>query len=100
MSIKDKLIDLYYYILQGEGGKENRAKLLKLSEGELIDYIQCIFDTNVKSKADEMFNQMKTVFYDSLDSPQTYEDLLIKYENDIRSHIKVSNEKLLKDRLN
>lgn len=92
MSIKDKLIDLYYYIHQDETRKENRAKLLKLSEGKLIDYIQCIFDSNVKSKAEEMFMQMKIVFYDSLDSPQTYEDLLIKYENDIRSHIKVSNE--------
>ena len=101
--IKNSLIKLYFSLKPNLNNNNNNKKdknninnninnekdLFKLDSLTLIKYIKNLFDVNilflVNEKIDE-FQQSKN------NSQQEYEEILIKYENDIRNHIKTELE--------
>jgi len=99
--IKNSLIKLYFslksYKNNNNNNKEinnnnninNEQNLYKLDSLTLIKYIKNLFDINILflvNKKLEEYQQNKT------NSQQEYEEILIKYENDIRNHIKTELE--------
>ena len=103
--IKSSLIDLYLslrqYSLDIKDIKkdENLEYLLSKDELELIKYIKDSLDTVILTLAEKKINEYNNQI--SNDHIQTdYEAMLIKYEQDIRGHIKVEHQlKLYSDSL-
>ena len=103
--IKSSLIDLYLslrqYSLDIKDIKkdENLEYLLSKDEIELIKYIKDSLDTVILTLAEKKINEYNSQI--SNDHIQTdYEAMLIKYEQDIRGHIKVEHQlKLYSDSL-
>ena len=103
--IKSSLIDLYLslrqYSLDIKDIKkdENLEYLLSKDEIELIKYIKDSLDTVILTLAEKKINEYNNQI--SNDHIQTdYEAMLIKYEQDIRGHIKVEHQlKLYSDSL-
>jgi hypothetical protein len=93
--IKNSLIKLYFYLKPNQNNNNennninSEKNLLKLDSLTLIKYIKNLFDINilflVNEKIDE-YQQSKE------NTQQEYEEILIKYENDIRNHIKTELE--------
>ena len=95
--IKTALIDLYLtfreYSLEAKDQKkeENIEYLSSMNELELIKYIKDSIDTVILTLAEKKINEFNN---------QDYEAMLIKYEQDIRGHIKVEHQlKLYSDSL-
>ena len=96
-SIKSALIDFYLtmkqYSLEIKGIKkeENIEYLASMKELDLIKYIKDSIDTIILSLAEKKINDYNNQMAN--ENIQTdYESMLIKYEQDIRGHIKVEHQ--------
>ena len=103
--IKSALIDLYLtfrqYSLEVKDLKkeENTEYLLSMTELELIKYIKDSIDTVILTLAEKKINEFNNQISNE-HIQQDYEAMLIKYEQDIRGHIKVEHQlKLYSDSL-
>ena len=103
--IKTALIDLYLtfreYSLEAKDQKkeENIEYLSSMNELELIKYIKDSIDTVILTLAEKKINEFNNQISNE-HVQQDYEAMLIKYEQDIRGHIKVEHQlKLYSDSL-
>ena len=104
-SVKTALIKLYLslkeYIKKGDKDKEkeNIEYLEAMNEIKLIKYIKEVIDSNILIMAEKKINE-----YNKRDNNEfvqnDFESMLIKYESDIRGHIKTEHQlKLYSDSL-
>ena len=103
--IKTALIELYLTLRQYSLDIKNIKKeesseyLLSMNELELIKYIKDSIDTVVLTLAEKKINEFNNQISNE-HVQQDYETMLIKYEQDIRGHIKVEHQlKLYNDSL-
>ena len=103
--VKSALIDFYLTLRQYSldikqiKKEENREYLSSMNELELIKYIKDSIDTVVLLLAEKKINEI-TNQISKEHIQQDYEAMLIKYEQDIRGHIKVEHQlKLYSDSL-
>ena len=92
ISIKNALIDLYLFFK----GKNNTEKddienLKALDEISLIKYIKDSIDISILKLVEKKVNDYKNKLIEE-NTQQDYESLLVKYEKDIRGHIKTENQ--------
>ena len=102
-SMKNALIELYLSIKKFYNNdiknKEDLEYLFKLDEMSLIKYIKDSIDIAISKLAEKKANEYNFKILKENES-QDYESLLIKYEKDIRGHIKTENQlKLYADSL-
>ena len=92
ITIKNELIDLYLY-LKGNNNKEKEdiTYLEMLDEITLIKYIKDSIDISISKLAEKRVNDYNNKLSDE-NIQQDYESLLIKYEKDIRGHIKTEHQ--------
>ena len=100
ISMKNALIELYLsikkYCNNNTKNKEDLEYLFKLDEMTLIKYIKDSIDITISKLAEKKANE----YMSKENGNQDYESLLIKYEKDIRGHIKTENQlKLYADSL-
>ena len=98
--MKKALIELYLSIKafynDNSKNKEDLEYLFKLHEMTLIKYIKDSIDITILKLAEKKANE----YISKENGNQDYESLLIKYEKDIRSHIKIEHQlKLYADSL-
>ena len=103
--IKAALIDLYLTFkqysldLKNIKKEENTVYLSSMEELELIKYIKDSIDTVILTLAEKKINDFNNQISNE-HIQQDYEAMLIKYEQDIRGHIKVEHQlKLYSDSL-
>ena len=103
--IKTALIDLYLTFkqysldLKNIKKEENTVYLSSMEELELIKYIKDSIDTVILTLAEKKINDFNNQISNE-HIQQDYEAMLIKYEQDIRGHIKVEHQlKLYSDSL-
>ena len=103
--VKASLIDLYLTLRQYSldikklKKEENIEYLTTMDELELINYIKDSLDTVILTLAEKKINDYNNQIYNE-HIQQDYEAMLIKYEQDIRGHIKVEHQlKLYSDSL-
>ena len=103
--VKASLIDLYLTLRQYSldikkvKKEENIDYLTTMDELELINYIKDSLDTVILTLAEKKINDYNNQIYNE-HIQQDYEAMLIKYEQDIRGHIKVEHQlKLYSDSL-
>ena len=103
--VKVSLIDLYLTLRQYSldikkiKKEENIEYLTTMDELELINYIKDSLDTVILTLAEKKINDYNNQIYNE-HIQQDYEAMLIKYEQDIRGHIKVEHQlKLYSDSL-
>ena len=95
ISIKNALIDLYLF-LKGKN-KNNRnekdyiEKIRMLDEITLIKYIKDSIDISITKLAEKKVNDYNNQFLDE-NTQHDYESLLVKYEKDIRGHIRTEHQ--------
>ena len=105
ISTKDALINLYMTLKSTGKSKKSSKKeeeleyLSSLTEIKLIKYIKDIIDCTILTKVEKKINDYSKK--NTIDNIQTdYESMLIKYESDIRGHIKTEHQlKLYADSL-
>ena len=105
LSTKNALIDLYLTLKYYQSSKKSHKKeedleyLSSLNELNLIKYIKDSLDATITSMVEKKINDYTKKH--TLENIQTdYESMLIKYEKDIRSHIKTEHQlKLYADSL-
>ena len=100
ISMKNALIELYLsikkYYNNYTKNKEDLEYLFKLDEMTLIKNIKDTIDITISKLAEKKANE----YMSKENGNQDYESLLIKYEKDIRGHIKTENQlKLYADSL-
>ena len=100
ISMKKALIELYLsikaYYNNNTKNKEDIEYLFKLHEMTLIKYIKDSIDISISKLAEKKANE----YISKENGNQNYESLLIKYEKDIRGHIKTEHQlKLYADSL-
>ena len=106
LTTKLALIDLYTTLIQysldiNDIKKEdnNKEYLSEMNELDLIKYIKDSMDTVILTLAEKKINEFnKQITCENIQ--QDYESMLIKYEQDIRGHIKIEHQlKLYSDSL-
>ena len=92
ITIKNELIDLYLY-LKGPNKKEKEdiSYLEVVDEITLIKYIKDSIDISISKLAEKRINDYNNKLTEE-NTQQEYESLLIKYEKDIRGHIKTEHQ--------
>ena len=92
ITIKNELIGLYLY-LKGNNKKEEEdiSYIEILDEITLIKYIKDSIDISISKLAEKRINDYNNKLSNE-NVQQDYESLLIKYEKDIRGHIKTEHQ--------
>jgi hypothetical protein len=105
ISTKNALIDLYLTLKYYQSNKKSVKKeedleyLTSLTEIDLIKYIKDSLDCTILSIVEKKINDYNKK-YSVENIQQDYESMLIKYEKDIRGHIKTEHQlKLFADSL-
>ena len=105
ISTKNALIDLYLALKYYQNNKKSNKKeedieyLSSLTELNLIQYIKDSMDSTILSIAEKKINDYNKK-YTIENIQQDYESMLVKYEKDIRGHIKTEHQlKLFADSL-
>ena len=106
ISTKNALINLYINLKYNSTTKKKEKKeeedieyLSSLNEISLVKYIKDSIDSIILEKAEKKINEYKNK-YSSDHIQLDYESMLIKYEKDIRGHIKTEHQlKLFADSL-
>ena len=103
ISMKNALIELYLSIKKfynnNAKNKEDLEFLFKLDEMTLIKYIKDSIDITISKLAEKKANEYMSKKIKENEN-QDYESLLIKYEKDIRGHIRIEHQlKLYADSL-
>ena len=105
ISVKSALINLYLHLKNHSSNKKNQKTeedvehLTSLSELNIIKYIKDSIDAMVLVLAEKKINEYNSQFTNE-NIQQDYESMLVKYEKDIRGHIKTEHQlKLYADSL-
>ena len=102
ISMKRALIELYLSIKKYYNNNTHQGDLeylFKLDEMALIKYIKDSIDISISKLAEKKANEYKSKMIKE-NGNQDYESLLIKYEKDIRGHIRIEHQlKLYADSL-
>jgi hypothetical protein len=105
ISTKTALINLYLHLKNYSSNKKNQKKeediehLSSLTEINIIKYIKDSIDAIVQHMAEKKINDYNSQFTNE-NIQQDYEAMLVKYEKDIRGHIKTEHQlKLYADSL-
>jgi hypothetical protein len=92
ITIKNALIDLYLYLKGNNKNEKDVIENLKpLDEITLIKYIKDSIDISILKLVEKKVNDYNNKLLDE-NTQQDYESLLVKYEKDIRGHIKTEHQ--------